>query len=331
MLQDGERLRLPPTPAELDALEAAGIPDEEDIRLAQKEREDVYKLPPPPMHSKVKKYWDQHPTKRSLRSTHQLTLGGPAGARARARADDAPHTVTLPLSPWEVPLPMSPSRGGEGTEAMPPAYRDDAARDDDEKGDGPAQYALDVKKEKEKEVEILPPPTRKPVTRKAVGKYAGPGPASPGSPSKAETSAQELQATSQDSVLEEASKSAEGGEPHAVALDVEDESAADAIMHDALEGSPVVAVHEVTEEQEQPRAAPPLQSEVNGSSHPKPDLNTSLLDPTVTGDGAGGGSANLSRQSSTNSLLPPPQRPSRARGRGAGAAAAAGAGNGAAS
>lgn len=60
-LEDGERLRLPPTPQELDALEAAGIPDEEDLKLARKEREEVYQLPPPPMHSYTKRYLDARP------------------------------------------------------------------------------------------------------------------------------------------------------------------------------------------------------------------------------------------------------------------------------
>lgn len=41
MIREGERIKLPPTPAELEALEAEGIPDEEDLRLEQLEREQV--------------------------------------------------------------------------------------------------------------------------------------------------------------------------------------------------------------------------------------------------------------------------------------------------
>lgn len=320
MLQDGERLRLPPTPEELDALEAAGIPDEEDIRLAQKEREDVYKLPPPPMHSKVKMYWDQHPNKRALRPTHQLTLGGPSGARARARPDGAPHTASLPLSPWEVPLPMSPPSGVGGPDGVPPAYQDNGFQDDDDQGDGPTQYALDAKKDTEKEVHILPPPTRKVVTRKPVRKAADAGLASAAVIPREEESAEKARLTSPD-LDEKDSPLAEAGDSHAVALDVEDESAADAIMHDALEGSPIAAIHEGKEQQL--HAAPPLDGEITGTSHSHPELNGLLLDPmgSGAGTGSGTGSASLSRQSSSNSILPPPQRPSRARGRAAGPAA----------
>lgn len=104
MLHDGERLRLPPTPAELEALEAAGIPDEEDLRLEALDRAAAYQLAPPPMHHRVKLHWDQHPNKRRLRPTRQLVQGGVWGARAR----EEPANVPLPPSPWEVPLPPSP-------------------------------------------------------------------------------------------------------------------------------------------------------------------------------------------------------------------------------
>lgn len=98
LLQDGERLKLPPTPVELEALEAAGIPDDEDKRLEEKERLEVYKLPPPPMHHKVRTYWNQHPNKRAWRPTRQLVPRG-----------GGPEMVPLPPSPWEVPLPDSPT------------------------------------------------------------------------------------------------------------------------------------------------------------------------------------------------------------------------------
>lgn len=100
LIRDGEKLKLPPTPVELEALEKAGIPDEEDLRLAEKERRQVYQLPPPPLHPKIQSYWNQHPNKRKLRPTTQLKMlrGGEVN----------PHEVPLPPSPWEVPLPLSP-------------------------------------------------------------------------------------------------------------------------------------------------------------------------------------------------------------------------------
>jgi hypothetical protein len=49
LVREGERLRLPPTPQELEALEQAGIPDEEDLKFEREEREAVYKLPAPPV------------------------------------------------------------------------------------------------------------------------------------------------------------------------------------------------------------------------------------------------------------------------------------------
>lgn len=48
-VREGERLKLPPTPQELEMLEVAGIPDEEDLKWEQQEREAAYKVPPPPM------------------------------------------------------------------------------------------------------------------------------------------------------------------------------------------------------------------------------------------------------------------------------------------
>ncbi|EPQ28262.1 uncharacterized protein PFL1_04089 [Pseudozyma flocculosa PF-1] len=72
MLQDGERLKLPPTPEELDAMEEAGIPDEYDLELERqalqerleaekREREEIRNLPPPPKHPDVVKYWANRP------------------------------------------------------------------------------------------------------------------------------------------------------------------------------------------------------------------------------------------------------------------------------
>lgn len=73
LLQDGERLKLPPTPEELDAMEEAGIPDDFDLALEKKEKEEakrreeeeraaVRALPPPPRHKKVVGYWESRGT-----------------------------------------------------------------------------------------------------------------------------------------------------------------------------------------------------------------------------------------------------------------------------
>ncbi|TKY87320.1 hypothetical protein EX895_003997 [Sporisorium graminicola] len=73
LLQDGERLKLPPTPEELEAMEEAGIPDDFDLELEKKEREEAAKraeqekreimaLPPPPKHKSVVGYWQSRGT-----------------------------------------------------------------------------------------------------------------------------------------------------------------------------------------------------------------------------------------------------------------------------
>nr|CDI52783.1 conserved hypothetical protein [Melanopsichium pennsylvanicum 4] len=73
LLQDGERLRLPPTPEELMAMEEAGIPDEIDLELERKvkeeaerraieEKKEIMALPPPPTHKKVLSYWESRGT-----------------------------------------------------------------------------------------------------------------------------------------------------------------------------------------------------------------------------------------------------------------------------
>ena len=74
LLNDGERLKLPPTPEELEAMEQAGIPDDFDLALDKKEREEaarraeeekrqIMALPPPPKHKKVIGYWESRGTK----------------------------------------------------------------------------------------------------------------------------------------------------------------------------------------------------------------------------------------------------------------------------
>lgn len=53
VLQEGERLQLPPTPEQLEAMEQAGFKDEFDEDYERKQREQVRNLPPPPKHPKL--------------------------------------------------------------------------------------------------------------------------------------------------------------------------------------------------------------------------------------------------------------------------------------
>ncbi|UZJ54593.1 hypothetical protein CBS101457_003913 [Exobasidium rhododendri] len=94
VVKEGEKLKLPPTPEELEMLEQAGIPDEEDLKFAQEERANVYKLPPPPMHSKVQKYWRIRPELAAKRPTHQLVMDGPHPPNVRTA-----QFTPLPLTP----------------------------------------------------------------------------------------------------------------------------------------------------------------------------------------------------------------------------------------
>ena len=57
MLKDGEHIHLPPTPAQLDVMELSGYKDEYDEALEKKEIEEIRKLPPPPMHPDVVRFW----------------------------------------------------------------------------------------------------------------------------------------------------------------------------------------------------------------------------------------------------------------------------------
>lgn len=94
IVQDGERLRLPPTPAELEMMEAAGIPDEEDLRVEKEDRVRIYQLPAPPMHPDVQRHWDIHPTLFAKRPTEKLIMDGPNGPEVRQA-----QFVPLPPSP----------------------------------------------------------------------------------------------------------------------------------------------------------------------------------------------------------------------------------------
>lgn len=210
LLQDGERLRLPPTPQELDALEKAGIPDEEDLRLEQKEREEVYKLPPPPIHKKVQTYWNQHPNKRALRRTDQLVMGG---------LWTDPATIPLPPSPQDVPLPPSPSIDDEDDFDLPPAYRTPTATYD----------------EKPK---ILPPPTRTNGSSSAASRRKLPPSLASTGHRDAETPvATNLTEAEADAVMEDAERQTNGH-----ALPVESSERSSAVENGALNtASPVSA------------------------------------------------------------------------------------------
>lgn len=94
IVHDGEKLRLPPTPQELEALERAGIPDEEDARLEQEDRARVYSMPPPPIHPIVQRYWRVRPDLAKKRRTAQLEMDGPYGAEVREA-----QYIPLPPSP----------------------------------------------------------------------------------------------------------------------------------------------------------------------------------------------------------------------------------------
>lgn len=50
VLQEGERLQLPPTPEQLQAMERNGFKDELDEEQERKQREEVRRMPPPPRH-----------------------------------------------------------------------------------------------------------------------------------------------------------------------------------------------------------------------------------------------------------------------------------------
>lgn len=94
LVKEGEKLKLPPTPQELEMLERAGIPDEDDVKLEQEERIKIYKLPPPPMHLHVQRYWKVRPESAAKRPTDQLVMDGPHSAEIREA-----QFVRLPPSP----------------------------------------------------------------------------------------------------------------------------------------------------------------------------------------------------------------------------------------
>lgn len=94
LVKEGEKLRLPPTPQELEMLERAGIPDEDDVRLEREERISIYNLPPPPMHADVQRHWRVRPEQALKRPTKQLVMDGPNCPEVRVA-----QYVRLPPSP----------------------------------------------------------------------------------------------------------------------------------------------------------------------------------------------------------------------------------------
>ncbi|KAK0535762.1 hypothetical protein OC842_002195 [Tilletia horrida] len=108
LLQEGERLRLPPTPAELEALEAAGVQDEEDLRLEAEERERVRSMPPPPRHHSV---FGRFASRLSAQASPRQDLPSPKEEENRASFGDSArdaHTSTA-LSPSSVNKADSPA------------------------------------------------------------------------------------------------------------------------------------------------------------------------------------------------------------------------------
>ena len=76
-LGEGEVLKLPPTPEQLMAYEAAGIKDEEDVKAEQEDRIAVRALPPPPRHPHAR-------NQTARRSDASILSGRTAGLRSPA-------------------------------------------------------------------------------------------------------------------------------------------------------------------------------------------------------------------------------------------------------
>lgn len=94
-LEEGEVLRLPPTPDQLSEWEAQGIKDEEDVKFEEAERQAVRALPPPPLHPRSKAASRSRPgsSASSIRSGY---LSGANSPEMQAH-DSHPH-MTSPLS-----------------------------------------------------------------------------------------------------------------------------------------------------------------------------------------------------------------------------------------
>ncbi len=130
LLQDGERLKLPPTPEELEAMEEAGIPDDFDIALekreaeearirAEQERREIFALPPPPRHKQVDRYWESRGTvpggkRRVAPPPSPLHTEAVVGGRVQALGEGDSETVDL----GEQEKPPLPPRNAKAVESL---------------------------------------------------------------------------------------------------------------------------------------------------------------------------------------------------------------------
>lgn len=127
LLQDGERLKLPPTPEELEAMEQAGIPDEFDLELERKAKEEaelraaeekkaIMALPPPPKHKNVERYWGSRGAipggKRRVAPLAPSPLHNEAAPKGPAEVEAEMEVIDLTDSGAEKPA-LPPRRGPE--------------------------------------------------------------------------------------------------------------------------------------------------------------------------------------------------------------------------
>lgn len=116
-LEEGEVLRLPPTPDQLSEWEAQGIKDEEDVKFEESERQAVRALPPPPLHPRSKAASRSRPGS----SASSIRSGCFSGANSpEMQAHDPQAHMTSPLSRGLLspatamsPPPPLPRRHGE--------------------------------------------------------------------------------------------------------------------------------------------------------------------------------------------------------------------------
>ncbi|CCF53051.1 hypothetical protein NDA11_005601 [Ustilago hordei] len=129
LLQDGERLKLPPTPEELEALEEAGIPDDLDLALEKKEKEEakrreeeeraaVRALPPPPRHKKVAGYWENRGTTPGGKRRVAPSPLHFQSAEQKTAPEDEGKMESIDLYDPEPPKPALPLRRLHGVDSL---------------------------------------------------------------------------------------------------------------------------------------------------------------------------------------------------------------------
>ncbi|PWN53519.1 DUF500-domain-containing protein [Violaceomyces palustris] len=141
LLEDGEKLKLPPTPEELEAMERAGIPDEDDLEIErrelqekleaqERERQEIRALPPPPRHPYVVKYWNLHPAPGSRRLAPASSSGSETFAPSPLK-----HVTFSQVDPAEVELPPSPDLPAQREEEQQEQRLREGAKGVDQEGD----------------------------------------------------------------------------------------------------------------------------------------------------------------------------------------------------